>query len=139
MLSLRREREATWQDEWEREYETCPGIKNLAGTVSIIVRDPSKPPPKLKLVARKGKLEIDQEEVGTDPNGTEFVIATKDSPELDASSLVVGRVLEGMEVVEKIGQVKTVQENTTSPYFRSVNESAGESKDYIPQSNLIIT
>jgi hypothetical protein len=44
-----------------------------------------------------------------------------------------------MEVVEKIGQVKTVQENTTSPYFRSVNESAGESKDYIPQSNLIIT
>jgi peptidyl-prolyl cis-trans isomerase B (cyclophilin B) len=91
------------------------------------------------LVARKGKLEIDQEEVGTDPNGTEFVIATKDSPELDASSLVVGRVLEGMEVVEKIGQVKTVQENTTSPYFRSVNESAGESKDYIPQSKLIIT
>lgn len=126
-------------NEWEREYETCPGIKNLAGTVSIIVRDPSKPPPKLKLVARKGKLEIDQEEVGTDPNGTEFVIATKDSPELDASSLVVGRVLEGMEVVEKIGQVKTVQENTRSPYFRSVNESAGESKDYIPQSKLIIT
>ncbi|KAJ6387236.1 hypothetical protein OIU78_017031 [Salix suchowensis] len=106
-------------DEWEREHETCPGIKNLPGTVSIIVRDPSKPPPKLKLVARQGKLVIDQEEIGTDPNGTEFVIATKDSPELDASSLVVGRVLEGMEVVEMIGQVKTVQENTKSPYFRA--------------------
>ena len=56
----------------------------MAGTVSIIVRDPSKPPPKLKSVARKGKLEIDQEEIGTDPNGTEFVISIKDSPELDA-------------------------------------------------------
>ncbi|KAJ0105070.1 hypothetical protein Patl1_19038 [Pistacia atlantica] len=71
----------------------CSGTKNLAGTVSIIVRDPSKPPPKLKLVARKGKLEIDQEEVGKDPNGTEFVISTKDSPELDASALVVGKGL----------------------------------------------
>lgn len=105
-------------EEWERTYEGCPGTKNVAGSVGIIVRDPSKPPPKMKLVARMGKLEIDQEEVGIDPNGTEFVIATKDSPELDASSLVVGRVLEGLEVVQRIGQVKTVQENTSSPYFR---------------------
>lgn len=105
-------------DEWQRVYDKSPGMKNSAGSVSIIVRDPSKPPPKLKLVARKGKLEIDQEEVGTEPNGTEFVIATKDSPELDASALVVGRVLGGMEVVERIGQVKTVNENTASPYFR---------------------
>ncbi|XP_050377505.1 peptidyl-prolyl cis-trans isomerase CYP26-2, chloroplastic [Argentina anserina] len=105
-------------EEWESLYEKCPGIKNKAGTVGIIVRDPSKPPPKIKLVARKGKLEIDQEEVGTAPNGTEFVISTKDSPELDASTLVVGKVLEGMDVVERLGQVKTVQENTSSPYFR---------------------
>ncbi|GAV62827.1 Pro_isomerase domain-containing protein [Cephalotus follicularis] len=104
--------------EWEREREKCPGAKNLARTVSIIVRDPLRPPPKLKLVARKGKLEIDQEEIGKDPNGTEFVIATKDTPELDASALVVGVVLGGMEVVERIRLVKTVQENTTSPYFR---------------------
>ncbi|OVA05052.1 Cyclophilin-like peptidyl-prolyl cis-trans isomerase domain [Macleaya cordata] len=104
--------------EWERLNEKCPGTKNVAGSVSIVVRDPSKPPPKLKLVARKGKLEIDEEEVGTDPNGTEFVISSKDSPELDSSSLVVGRVLDGMDVVEKIAKVKTVQENTSSPYFR---------------------
>lgn len=104
-------------DEWQREYETRPRIKILAGAVSIIVRDPSKPPPKLKLVARQGNLEIDQE-VGIDPSSTEFVTATKDSPELDASSLIVGSVLEGMEVVDKIGQVKTSQENIRSPYFR---------------------
>lgn len=106
--------------EWEKMNETFSGTKNLAGSVSIVVRDPSKPPPKLKLVARKGKLEIDEEEVGSDPNGTEFIIALKDSPELDDSALVVGKVLNGMEVVDKIGQVKTVKENTTSPYFRWV-------------------
>lgn len=105
-------------DEWERAKEKCPGTKNLAGTVSLVVIDPSRPPPKLKLVARGGKLEIDEEEIKAAPNGTEFIIAAKDSPELDDSALVVGKVLEGMEVVERIGQVKTVQENTSSPYFR---------------------
>lgn len=113
--------------EWERLNNNnnnnnegkCGGkIKNLAGSVSIIVRDPSKPPPKMKLVARKGKLEIDEEEVGVGPNGTEFTIALRDSPELDSSALVVGRLIEGMDVVERISKVKTVQENTSSPYFR---------------------
>lgn len=104
--------------EWEKQNENCEGTKNVAKSVSIIVRDPLKPPPKMKLVARKGKLEIDEEEMGKDPNGTEFVISTKDSPELDSSALVVGRVVGGMDVVDRIGQVKTVQENSTSPYFR---------------------
>lgn len=114
-------------EEWVKQNDKCEGTKNVARSVSIIVRDPQKPSPKMKLVARKGKLEIDQEEVGTDPNGTEFVIAAKDSPELDGSSLVIGRVIEGMEVIERIGQVKTVQENTSSPYFR-----------YIPQPHQYI-
>lgn len=105
-------------DEWERADRKCPGTKNLAGTLSLVVRDPSRPPPKTKLVARDGRLQIDLEEVGTGPNGTEFVISMKDSPELDASCLVVGRVLEGTEVVERIGKVETVNENTSSPYFR---------------------
>ncbi|CAA2980545.1 peptidyl-prolyl cis-trans isomerase CYP26-2, chloroplastic [Olea europaea subsp. europaea] len=108
----------TLVNEWEKQNDNCSGTKNVATSVGIIVRDPSKPPPKIKLVARKGKLEIDEEEVGMDPNGTEFLIATKDSPELDASTLVVGRVLEGMDVVKRISEVKTVQENTGSPYFR---------------------
>ncbi|XP_073318077.1 peptidyl-prolyl cis-trans isomerase CYP26-2, chloroplastic-like [Primulina huaijiensis] len=105
-------------DELEKQNGSCVGTKNVAKSVSIIVRDPLKPPPKLSLVATEGKLEIGQDEVGTDPNGTEFVIATKDSPELDASALVVGRVIEGMDVVERIGRVETVKDNTSSPYFR---------------------
>ncbi|KAK9996382.1 hypothetical protein SO802_021068 [Lithocarpus litseifolius] len=132
-------------DEWQRSYEKCPGTKNLAGTVSIIVRNPLKPPPKLKVVARKGKLEIDQEEVGIDPNGTEFAIMTKDSPDLDASALVVGKVLGGMEVVERVAQVKTVNENTSSPYFR-VAKLIGDKRAVVaergfnrPYSKVVIT
>ncbi|CAI9113474.1 OLC1v1014084C1 [Oldenlandia corymbosa var. corymbosa] len=131
--------------EWEKQYENCPGTKNVAQSIGIVVRDPSKPPPKLKLVARKGKLEVDQEEVGKDPNGTEFVISLKDSPELDSSTLVVGKVLEGSEVVEKIGQVKTVQENTSSPYFR-VAKLIGDKRAVVaergfnrPYSKVLIT
>ncbi|KAF3437312.1 hypothetical protein FNV43_RR20065 [Rhamnella rubrinervis] len=133
-------------EEWEKMEERCgAGTKNLAGSVSIVVRDPSKPPPKPKLVARKGKLEIDQEEVGTAPNGTEFVIASKDSPELDVSALVVGKVLEGMEVVERIGQVQTVKENTSSPYFR-VAKLIGDKRAVVaergfnrPYSKVVVT
>lgn len=131
--------------ELEKANESCPGTKNVAKSVSIIVRDPLKPPPKTKLVARNGKLVIDEEEIGRDPNGTEFVISTKDSPELDASALVVGRVLEGMEVVEKIGQVKTVQENTSSPYFRTA-KLIGDKRAVVaergfnrPYSKVIVT
>ncbi|CAK8563315.1 unnamed protein product [Lathyrus sativus] len=132
-------------EEWERMYEKCPGTKNVAGSVGIIVRDPSKPPPKFKLVARLGKLQIDQEEVGIDPNGTEFVIATKDSPELDASSLVIGRVVGGMDVVQRISEVKTVQENTSSPYFR-VAKLIGDKRAVVaergfnrPYSKVVVT
>ncbi|XP_073036044.1 LOW QUALITY PROTEIN: peptidyl-prolyl cis-trans isomerase CYP26-2, chloroplastic-like [Primulina eburnea] len=132
-------------DELEKQDGSCVGTKNVAKSVSLIVRDPLKPPPKLKLVAREGKLEIAQEIVGTDPNGTEFVIATKDSPELDASALVVGRVIEGMDVVERIGRVETVKENTTSPYFR-VAKLIGDKRAVVaergfnrPYSKVVIT
>ncbi|XP_023747701.2 peptidyl-prolyl cis-trans isomerase CYP26-2, chloroplastic [Lactuca sativa] len=131
--------------ELEKENGKCPGTKNVAGTVGIIVRDPLKPPPKQKLVARNGKLVIDEEEIGKEPNGTEFLISTKDSPELDASTLVVGKVLEGMEVVEKMSQVKTVQENTSSPYFR-VAKLIGDKRAVVaergfnrPYSKVIVT
>ncbi|MCL7024890.1 hypothetical protein MKW94_005424 [Papaver nudicaule] len=131
--------------EWERLNKNNPGTKNVAGSVSIVVRNPSKPPPKMKLVARKGKLEIDEEEVGTDPNGTEFVISSKDSPELDASSLVVGKVLDGMNVVERITKVKTVQENTSSNFFK-VAKLIGDKRAVVaergfnrPYSKVIVT
>ena len=48
------------------------------------------------------------------------MIATRDSPELDASALVVGKVLDGMDVVSKIAAVPTVKDNSASGYFKSV-------------------
>ncbi|RLN22947.1 peptidyl-prolyl cis-trans isomerase CYP26-2, chloroplastic [Panicum miliaceum] len=98
----------------------CPGgaVHGAAGAVSIVVRDPSLPPPKPKLVARGGKLEVEEEQVGVAPNGTEFVITTGAALELDASAVLVGRVLDGMDVVAKIAAVPTVRDNAASPYFR---------------------
>lgn len=108
-------------EEWERgrRGEICN--ENKAGSVGIVVRDPLKPPPKTKLVARNGKLEVEEEVNAVGPNGTEFVITAGDSPELEDSVLVIGKVLEGMAVVEKMRQVKTVRDNTSSPYFRYNN------------------
>lgn len=105
-------------EEWEsgKRGERCN--KSKAGSVGIVVRDPLKPPPKTKLVAKNGKLEVQEEETAVGPNGTEFVITAVDSPELEESVLVIGKVLEGMGVVEKMRQVKTVRDNTGSPYFR---------------------
>ncbi|KAH0850823.1 hypothetical protein HID58_095218 [Brassica napus] len=81
-INVRRRRRAShrssWSlqnlvEEWERgrRGERCKEVK--AGSVGIVVRDPSKPPPKTKLVATNGKLEVQEEEVAVGPNGTEFV------------------------------------------------------------------
>lgn len=134
--------------EWEAGAPAgCGGaVRTAAGSVGIVVRDPNKPPPKIKLVARKGRLEVDEEETGPpQPNGTEFVIATKDAPELDASTLVVGKVIDGMDVVRRIAGVKTVQENTSSPYFR-VAKLIGDKRAVVaergfnrPYSKIVVT
>jgi peptidyl-prolyl cis-trans isomerase B (cyclophilin B) len=61
---------------------------------------------------------IVEEESRPDPNGTEFMILTADAPELDDTNTVVGEVIQGVDVVDRISNVKVVQENTSSPYFQ---------------------
>ncbi|GAB2294190.1 hypothetical protein Dimus_028408 [Dionaea muscipula] len=135
-------------EEWQQQQQQKKKKKNLqapAGSVGIIVRDPSRSnKPNLKVVARNGKIEVIEEEE-VEPSGTEFVIATKDSPELDESALVVGRVIHGMDVVHKIAQVKRVRENTTSPYFR-VAKLIGDKRAVVaergfnrPYSKIVVT
>ncbi|KAL3575086.1 hypothetical protein D5086_023187 [Populus alba] len=88
--------------------------------------------------------------------GVDAELAQRTGSNLAAESLVdewereyetcpVGRVLEGMEVVEKIGQVKTVQENTKSPYFR-VAKLIGDKRAVVaergfnrPYSKVVVT
>ncbi|KAG2313268.1 hypothetical protein Bca52824_024825 [Brassica carinata] len=84
-------------EEWERGGERCKEVK--AGSVGIVVRT-------VEAAAEDeaggdGKLEVQEEEVA-----------------LEESVLVIGEVLEGMGVVEKMREVKTVRDNTSSPYFK---------------------
>ena len=54
---------------------------------------------KEKLVAYRGKLVTVQEALGESPNGSGFVITLGAAPGLDATNLVVGRVVGGMDLV----------------------------------------
>ncbi|MCO5569528.1 hypothetical protein L7F22_023242 [Adiantum nelumboides] len=105
--------------ELEKLNRKCPNLtKNVKGAVSIIVTDPSKPPPKTKLIAKDGKFEVIEEELRPDPNGTQFAIVTQDSPQLDASNLVVGKVVDGFDVLKLLSSVRVVKDNAGSPYFK---------------------
>ena len=56
---------------------------------------------KEKLIAYRGKLVTVQEPLGEAPNGSGFVITLGAAPGLDATNLVVGRVVGGMELVRE--------------------------------------
>lgn len=110
--------------EWAAEANRCAGLRSTAGAVGIVVRNPSRSAPATRIVARNGRIEVEEEEVEAGPDGTEFVIATRSSPEMDAVAVAVGRVVDGMEVVEKIAGVGAVRDNNGSPYFRFLNSFA---------------
>ncbi|XP_078431163.1 cyclophilin-like peptidyl-prolyl cis-trans isomerase family protein isoform X2 [Wolffia australiana] len=87
------------------------------GTVGLLVGGGEK---KKRLVAKKGRLEMVEEAEGG-RNGTEFVIVVKDGGLAEGEEgevVVVGRVVEGREVAERIAAAETVKENSSSPYFR---------------------
>lgn len=71
-----------------------------------------------KLVADKGKLVEVVERSGIVPNGTGFAVTTGAVPDLDGTHLVVGEVVEGMDLVRKLDQLPVVKNNTNSPFFQ---------------------
>lgn len=132
-------------DEAQELEKQCKGTRTFRGSVGLIVRDPSKPPPQIKLVTKEGRFQIREEEAKPNPNGTEFVIATKNAEDLGSSSLLIGRVLSGMDVVDRIGNIKAVQDNTKSAYFQ-VAKLIGDKRATVaergfnrPFSKIIIT
>ena len=72
-----------------------------------------------KLVAEKGKLVEVIERSGVVPNGTGFAITVAPAPEVDALNLVVGRVVEGLDLVTQLSELAVVKDNSASPFLRA--------------------
>ncbi|KAF5834833.1 hypothetical protein DUNSADRAFT_8373 [Dunaliella salina] len=72
------------------------------GLVSLIVKEAQERPIKERLVAKKGQLVTVAEQAGEAPNATGFTILRSADQALDATNLIVGRVVAGMDVVETI-------------------------------------
>ena len=97
---------------------TCGGVWS-AKVVGCSSRTPFCPAPRPQTVV---------EEVGPPPpNGTAFCITTAAAPTLDGTSLVVGRVVEGMDLVQRIAALPTVPDNTGSPLFAAA-KSIGDKR-----------
>lgn len=72
-----------------------------------------------RMVAYQGKLIKVQEVKGAgNANGTGLAITLKPSPLLDRTNLVIGEVVEGLDVVEKISKVPKVKSSSQSPFFK---------------------
>ena len=73
---------------------------------------------KTKLVAYNGKLiRVEEAQAGESPNGSGFVITTQAAPQLDATNLVVGHVVDGMDIVQQLTKLPTVKSNN-SVFFK---------------------
>ena len=70
-------------------------------------------------MAEKGKFREVTERSGVIPNGTGFAISTGAAPDLDGKYLIVGRVVDGMDVVETISKLPVVKDNSKSPFFQA--------------------
>lgn len=80
-----------------------------------------------KLVAEKGKLVEVVERSGVIPNGTGFAITTGAAPDLDKTHIIVGQVIEGMDVLEQLDKLPVVKNNSSSPFF-IVGKAAGDKR-----------
>ena len=106
-----------------------------AGLVSLIVRrDPSEPvpEPKSRLVSVRGKFETVYYQPPPPPNGTAFVITLRPAPELDATNVIVGRIVGGEDVLKEISQLPTVKDNTSSQ-FLAVAKSIGDKRALVAE------
>ena len=88
------------------------------GTVSIVVADAEPDPVKTRLVAIGGKLVTVEEPRRAPPNGTAFTVALATAPELDATNLVVGRVVSGLDAVDAVSRLRATPPKGDSAFFK---------------------
>lgn len=108
------------------------------GLVSLIVRrDPNEPvpEPKARLVSVRGKFETVYDPPPPPPNGTAFVITLRPAPELDATNVIVGKIIGGEDVLNEISQLPTVKDNTNSPFF-AVAKSIGDKRALVAEQSF---
>ncbi|KAL0022596.1 hypothetical protein WJX77_007327 [Trebouxia sp. C0004] len=106
-------------EELEAEMAESTHRHDAAGTVSLIVKDTRTKVGKTKLVAYNGKLiRVEEPTPGESPNGSGFVITTQPAPDLDATNLVIGHLVDGMDVVQQLTKLPTVKANN-SVFFKA--------------------
>ena len=87
--------------------------------VSLVVeRGAPPPPPKERLVSVNGKFQTVADPPAPGPNGTAFTITVAPGAAeiLDRTNVIVGKVLEGQEVVDALAALPTVKDNSASPF-----------------------
>ena len=110
----------------EEELSASTHMKHdTAGLVSLNVLPMKDLQSKEKLTAIDGKFVTVSQTFGLRPNGTEIFITTGPAPNLDGTNLLVGRVVSGMDVVEKLQKLPRVKNNTNSPFFQA-GKKAGD-------------
>lgn len=104
------------EDELEKQrlHHDAPGI------VSLVVRSTNDREMKEKLVAVKGQFVTVTEVLGDIPNGSAFCITSKPEPLLDSTNVIVGKVVDGLDVVEALNALPRVKDNSSSPFFQYV-------------------
>ena len=104
----------------ERELGSTRLSFDGPGLVSLIVADDKPRNISQRVVAVKGKLvSVEREEGAERPNGTGFAITTGPAPELDGRNIIVGKVVQGEDIVQRISQLPKNKPNTSSPYFQA--------------------
>ena len=113
----------------EDELAASTQKHDAEGVVSLFVRlsdeKESNRVSKDKLVAVKGQFVTVNSTLGEVPNGSGFAITTRPEPGLDGTHLVVGRVVEGMDVVKALAALPRVRDNSKSPFFMA-GKAAGD-------------
>ena len=100
-------------------HDSRPNGRSV-GIVSLVVeRGAPPPPPKEKLVSVNGKFVKVTDPPPPGPNGTAFAVTVAPGAGrvLDRTNVVVGEVVQGLDVLNAIAALPTVKDNSASPFF----------------------
>ena len=99
---------------YERDmFPSCQGTV-LWLTYNLYMHRPTKE----RVTAYNGKLVKVQEQIGDTSNGTGFNITIQPAPELDDTSLAIGEVVDGLDLVQDLAKLPAVRDQSKSAFFK---------------------